>query len=79
MDVVVVATTVTVGAAGVTSRIRLFVLSVINRLPPRSTATLVGLFNLAEVAVPLSPLNPIAPFPATVVMTFDLPFTLRTR
>ena len=65
------ATVVITWVVASTIRIRLFTVSAINRFPAASTATLDGLYNFADVAAPLSPEKPIAPVPATVVMTDD--------
>src|SRR6185437_9760153 len=73
----------TAGAAPVlppllTLRTRLFVVSAMNRLPPESSATSVGLLRPALVAGPLSPEKPATPFPATVLM-MPSGVTLRMR
>ena len=52
-----------------TTRMRLFSLSAMNKLPLLSTATPDGDLNNAFVAGPPSPLKPSAPVPATVVIT----------
>ena len=61
---------------GSTRRTRAFWLSAMKRLPEPSTATPVGVLKLALVAGPPSPLKPLTPFPATVVMT---PVSAATR
>jgi hypothetical protein len=47
---------------------RLLLNSEIYTFPGPSTATLPGLYNLAKAALPPSPLNPVTPDPAMVVM-----------
>ena len=49
------------------------------RLPDISTATPSALFNVADVAAPLSPLKLLAPVPAIVEMTLVGAETLRIR
>jgi len=51
-----------------TLRMRLLTVSAMYTLPAASTATPQGWFNWALVAGPLSPLYPIVPFPANVLM-----------
>src|SRR5207244_11739705 len=73
------ATDVIDGAGGiplVTFRMR--ALSEIHRLPSRSIAMPLGDDNAANVAGPQSPLKPLLPLPATVLMT-PAAFTMRTR
>ena len=69
-----------------TSRIRLLPLSAMNRFPAPSTAIPLGLFSSADVAGPPSPLkppphklHPVAPPPATVVITWVAASTRRIR
>ena len=73
------ATEVMICVVALTSRIRLFSRSAINRFPAASTATPLGPFNCADVAAPASPVKPAVPFPATVMIKCDDASTRRTR
>ncbi len=48
-------------------------------LPDESNATPLGNFNVADVAWPLSPLKPVMPVPAMVVIILVDTVTLRMR
>src|ERR1700676_2354779 len=61
----------------ITLRMRLLYVSAIYRLPAESRDTPKGLDIWALIASPLSPENPLAPVPATVVIV--PPLTLRMR
>jgi hypothetical protein len=62
-----------------TRRIRLFAASAMKMFPTLSTATSVGPVSSAlEAAIP-SPLYPLVPLPATVLIKPVLPLTLRIR
>jgi len=54
--------------SGPTRRMLWLPLSAMKRLPALSTAIPVGLFSRAATAGPPSPLKPVSPVPATVVM-----------
>ena len=75
MPATVVITAVPAG----TLRIRLFPLSAMYRFPAPSIATPSGEFRPALVAAPPSPPYPVAPVPATVVITAVPAATLRIR
>jgi hypothetical protein len=62
-----------------TRRMRLLPRSAINTLPPASTATPYGWFNLAVVAAIPSLTNPALPFPAIVEIMPVAALILRTR
>ena len=64
--------------SGVTWRMRLLPVSEMKMSPLSSAATPCGVFRLADVAAPSSPLDPATPVPATVVM-IPLTSTLRMR
>ena len=78
-----VASTVIVGSKVVlyesTRRMRLFHVSAMSKLPIKSSATPCGWYKLALVLGPPSPLKPIMPFPATVVITSEPAATRRMR
>jgi hypothetical protein len=62
------ATVVMMPVAAETLRTAQLLVSAMNRLPERSTAIPVGKSSLALLAGPWSPVYPVAPVPAIVVM-----------